>query len=657
MGDVDILKTISESRFNLRRRPSGNAAFLTIAALGIVYGDIGTSPLYAVNQIFFGYGGLAPTREHVLGAIGLVIWILTIIMSLKYITFVLRADNDGEGGVFALLQFIQDIPWIGIGAVSALLIFAAGLLFGQGVITPAISVLAAVEGIVVAKPALQPYVIPVAIAILVLLFSFQYKGTSKIGSIFGPVVVVWFLAIGALGFSHIIAHADILSALNPLHGIRLLQEVGPYSTLLIIAGAMLVVTGGEALYADLGQFGRLPIRIGWFSLAYPALILNYLGQGAFLLGGGQVANGNIFYSMVPASKLMPMIIISTAAAIIASQAFISGAFSLARQAMSLDLLPRLKVVYTHAKHEGQVYLPLVNWMLCAAAIGVILFFKTSTGLAGAYGLAVSGLMLATSIAMIGVARVRWQWNIGASIALFGGFALMEILFLTANSLRFFDGGFVPFGIGIVLFIVMTAWRWGRRMTGDTYRQYPRMSVTELLRIKSSPKTNMFEKSAVMMSANPVTSLDDRVPPIVQFFWERYHTLPRDLIFLTVTIAKQPYIYKNRYRVTVFQNHETGAAGSMSSVTLQFGFMEVPDVESILSHLAHHREIQLSADPDQWLIHIMRGRLIPMPGMGIARKISFSIFRTIRNLAGPSYYFYGLGKDLPLSLEMVPIKVH
>ncbi|MEK7082425.1 MAG: KUP/HAK/KT family potassium transporter [Patescibacteria group bacterium] len=653
---MDILKTISESRFILRRRPAGSAVFLTIAALGVVYGDIGTSPLYAVNQIFFGYGGLTPTREHVLGAIGLIFWILTIIMSLKYITFVLRADNDGEGGVFALLQFIQDIPWIGIGAVSALLIFAAGLLFGQGIITPAISVLAAVEGLGVARPALQPYIIPLAIAILALLFGFQYKGASKMGSVFGPVVIVWFLAIGALGLSHIAAQPGILSALNPLHGIRLLQEVGPYSVLLIIAGAMLVVTGGEALYADLGHFGRLPIRIGWFSLVYPALILNYLGQGAFLLGGSPVAHGNIFYSMVPPSHLIPMIILATLAAVIASQAFISGAFSLARQAMSLDLLPRLKVIYTHAKHEGQVYLPLVNWILCASTIGVILFFKTSTALAGAYGLAVSGLMLATSIAMIGVAVVHWRWSMTAGIGLFGGFALMEGLFLVANSLRFFQGGFMPVTIGVVLFIVMTAWRWGRRLTSDTYRRYPRMSVSELTRIKSAHKTDTFEKSAIMMSANPVTSLDDPVPPIIQFFWERYHALPRDLIFLTVTIAKQPYIHKNRYRVTVFQNRESGSIGSMASVTVRFGFMEIPDVESILSHLAHQREIHLSADPNQWLIHIMRGRLIPMPGMSIARKISFSIFRTLRNLAGPSYYFYGLGRDLPLSLEMVPIKI-
>ena len=653
---MDILKTISESRFILRRRPTGSLVFLTIAALGVVYGDIGTSPLYAVNEIFFGHGGMSATPQSILGAISLVIWALTLVVSLKYIIFVLRADNDGEGGVFALLEFIRTISWPGIALVTGALIFSAGLLFGDGVITPAISVLAATEGLTLVSPLSHTYVIAITIAILTVLFALQHKGTAKVGAVFGPIVIVWFLAIGIMGLRQLSAHPDILAAFNPFYALYFLRHVTLRVALLILGAVMLVVTGGEALYADLGHFGRTPIRLGWFTLAYPALLLNYLGQGAYLLSSQRVINGNIFYSMVPRPQLFPMVILATMATVIASQALISGAFSLARQAMSLDLLPRLKVVYTHARHEGQVYIPFVNWALYVGCIAVVILFRTSTSLAAAYGLAVSGLMLVTSIAMIGVARVYWHWSSKTSIALFGGFAVIDGLFLFANSLKFLEGGFVPFGVGVILFIIMTTWRWGRHLTRDAYNNYPRMSVSELVRIKSTPKTKIFEKSAIMMSANSVTSLDDRVPPIMQFFWERYETLPQDLIFLTVTITKEPYVHRNRYQVTVFQKPEHGRGGSVASVTVRFGFMEIPDVESILSHLADHREINLAANPDEWLVHVTIGRLIPMPGMKLRRKISFHIFRILRNLTGHSYYFYGLGKELPLSLEMVPVKI-
>ncbi len=653
---MHILKTISESRFMLRRRPRGGLPLLTIGALGVVYGDIGTSPLYAVNEIFFGHGKLAASTESILGAIGLIVWVLTIVISLKYIIFVLRADNDGEGGVFALLQFIQNIPWIGIAAMSAFLIFAAGLLFGEAVITPAISVLAATEGLGIVTPLFQTYVIPLTIGILTLLFALQHKGTAKVGMIFGPIVVVWFFAIGILGIHAISAHPEILAAFNPLYALRFLQHITFHTALLVLGAVMLAVTGGEALYADMGHFGKRPIRIGWFALVYPALILNYLGQGAYLLSGQAATNGNIFYSMVPRSQLFPMVILATCATVVASQALISGVFSLARQAMSLDLIPRLRVVYTHAKHEGQVYIPFVNWVLYIACVVIVLFFKTPTALAGAYGLAVSGLMVATSLAMIGVARAYWRWSIAASVALFGAFALLDAIFLFANSLKFLEGGFVPFGIGVLFFIIMTTWRWGRRLTHDGYNQYHRMNVAGLIKIKSSPLTPVLEKSAIMMSMDPVTSPDDKVPPIAQFFWERYAALPKDIIFLTVTTTKEPYIYQDRYDIAVFQNKDSGTGGSVAAVTLRFGFMEIPDVESVLAELAAHREIHLPANPDDWLVEVVMGRLIPSPDMGFWRKISFHIFRTLRNLTGPSYYFYGLGKEMPLSLEMIPVKI-
>ena len=431
--------------------PQGGVAALSIAAAGIVYGAIGTSPLYALDQLFLSHGGVPLTRANVLGGISLVIWTITVIVAIKYAIFVLRAQNDGEGGVFALYGLLHGYKRRGVVFFLWSLMLGAGLLFGDGIITPAISVLAAVEGLGVAAPALGRAVIPVTILLLTALFAVQVKGTSGIGRVFGPILIVWFIVLAVLGVHQIAHHLEILQAFNPVLGLRFLVHVGTYQALLVLGALVLVVAGGEAMYADLGHFGALPIRISWFTLVYPALLLNYLGQGAYLLSGAPIVGGKIFYSLVSPGLLYPMILLATAATIIASQALISGAFSLASQATGLGLLPRLQELHTHHAHAGQIYIPFVNWALYAGCVALVITFGSSSALGAAYGLAVSGVMVITSLAMFPVSMLCWGWRSVATGLLWGTLTTISGSLLLANSLKFLEGGYIPLSIGIAVF--------------------------------------------------------------------------------------------------------------------------------------------------------------------------------------------------------------
>ncbi len=350
--------------------PRGDLAALAIGAIGVVYGDIGTSPLYAIDQIFFGSAAVAPTPENVLGAISAAIWTIFVIVAVKYALLVLRAENDGEGGVFALYGLLHKYKNRGARVLLWSLMLGAGLLLGDGMITPAISVLSAVEGLDVATPAFAPYVPPITIALLTGLFSIQHRGASGIGVIFGPIMIVWFITIAVLGGAEIAREPAILAAFDPAHGVRFLARSGPREALLILGALMLVITGGEAMYADLGHFGARPIRVGWFAVVFPALLLNYLGQGAHLLGGAPIAAGKLFYSLAPAPLVAPLVILATLATVVASQALISGAFSLTSQAIGLGLFPRFDVKHTHFDHAGQIYVPVVNWGLYLGCVAL-----------------------------------------------------------------------------------------------------------------------------------------------------------------------------------------------------------------------------------------------------------------------------------------------
>jgi KUP system potassium uptake protein len=627
---------------------------LTVAAAGIVFGAIGTSPLYAIDQLFFGHGGMALTDANVLGGISLVVWTLTVIVAVEYAILMLRAHNDGEGGVFALYGLLHESRKRGMAFFLWSLVLGAGLLFGDGIITPAISVLSAVEGVGVAAPALGQAVIPVTVLLLTALFWAQRQGTAGIGRIFGPVMVVWFVVIAALGVAQVARHPHILAAFHPRYAADFLGHVGLREALLILGALMLVVAGGEALYADLGHCGPRPIRTCWFVLVFPALLLNYLGQGAYLLGGAPVAGGKLFFNLAPDGLLFPLILLATAATIVASQALIVGVFSLASQSIRLGLLPRLAILHTHHAHAGQIYIPFINWALYLGCIVLVVAFGSSSALAAAYGLAVAGVLLITSLTMVPVARLYWGWGRGAALLVWGGLSGINAAFLLATSLKFLEGGFVPFSLGGALFVVMATWRWGRKATFAGYSSKPTMTVAQLIDLHRDSRV-FLERTAVLMVPKPIRRPADNTPALLQLLWDRYGVLPRDLIFVHVTHRKIPYIHDDRYLVTALD--EDRERGSIISVELSFGFMEEPNVERALEGLARHRQIDLPTDRRKWIVHVSHENLLPSRAMGPFQRMRFRLFLLLRRLSAPAYYYYGLGDEVQLSTEILPVRVH
>ena len=578
----------------------GSFATLTVGALGIVYGDIGTSPLYAMDALFFGRAGALQTPAEVLGCVSLVIWTITVIVAIKYAILVLRAQNDGEGGVFALYGLLHERrKETGVLLLWSLML-GAGLLFGDGIITPAISVLSAVEGLQVATPALGNTVVPITIAVLTALFVIQFKGTSRIGIVFGPILIIWFVAIAGLGAWQVERHPEVLAAFNPIYGLKFLYHAGLFEALLILSALMLVVTGGEAMYADVGHFGAPPIRTGWFAVVYPALLINYLGQGAYLLSGTSVANGKLFYSLVPQSLLYPIVLLATAATVIASQALISATFSLTSQAIRLGLFPRLTLLHTHQHHAGQIYVPFINRSLFVGCIALVLTFGSSLALAAAYGLAVSGVMLITSVSMFSISRLYWNWSITRTGLIWGLLTAVNAAFFISSCLKFVEGGFVPLSVGVALFVVMMTWRWGRRATFAAYSAKPTMTIAELVALHRRCQVFM-ERNAIIMAAKPVRLPSDRSPALMQMLWERHGILPRNLVLVEVTHPMVPYIRGDRYRVTVFDRDRR--RGSVIGVEVSFGFMEEPNVERLLEEMARHKEIDLPSDPRHWIVHV------------------------------------------------------
>ena len=438
-------------------------AKLTLAALGVVYGDIGTSPLYAMRQCFFGATHLPVTQLSVLGVLSLIFWSLILVISVKYLVVVMRADNHGEGGILALLAMLDQ--WRRESRLGTMLVltglFGAALLFGDGMLTPAISVLSAVEGLEVATPSLSQFVIPITLVTLVLLFTFQKRGTAHIGTVFGPIVILWFVVIGSLGLVNIMQSPHVLAAVNPAAAITFFAH-DPKLAFLVLGGVFLVVTGGEALYADMGHFGRAPIRLAWFGLVLPGLLLNYFGQGAYILNHPGEAQ-HPFYNLVPHWGVYPMVVLSTAVTVIASQAVISGTFSLMRQATQLGQSPPLSVVQTSADEIGQVYVPAVNWMLMLATSALVIGFGSSNNLASAYGVAVSTTMVITTILVFFAMRDRWRWPSTITVLIAGFFMTFDLAFLGANAFKIADGGWVPLTVAGIIMLLMTTWRRGRQL--------------------------------------------------------------------------------------------------------------------------------------------------------------------------------------------------
>ncbi|HEX7041730.1 MAG TPA: KUP/HAK/KT family potassium transporter [Patescibacteria group bacterium] len=630
-----------------------NILILSLAALGVVYGDIGTSPLYAINEIFFGHGHVALKQLDILGAISLVVWTLTLLIAVKYILLVLRANHEGRGGVFALYNLLQQLSFKGKAIFTAMLIVAAGLLFGDGIITPAISVISSTEGLAAANLAFKPLIVPLSIIILTALFIIQKKGTAKIGTFFAPAIIVWFVSIATIGILQILKNPGILFALNPYYGLVFLLSHSFLSVLLTLGSVMLVITGGEAMYADISHFGVLPIRITWFTVVYPSLILNYLGQGAYLLSGEQIHNGNIFYSTIPHFFLYPMIFIATVATIIASQALISGAFSLASQAISLKLFPFLRVIHTYANQEGQIYVPFINWALFIGCVVLVLVFKSSTNLASAYGLAVSGVMLITSWSMIQITSLQWKWNRIFVYGIFVPFILIDTLFLIANSLKFVEGGYIPIGIGLLLYFIMTTWKWGKTQTIDAIIDYPAMTVQQLVDLaKSSPA--FFPKTAIILCHTPIVTYTQEIPTLNQLLKERYDLLPSSIIFLSIKQLPIPYCDRQRFEITNLYKGEK--VGNITTLVLNFGFRENPNAKIALQKLAREKQIDIFPDPDDWYIHIIEVRPTGEKIRNLWGKIKFQVFKFIRKNTDSAETYFGLGSLKNISAEIFHVSL-
>jgi KUP system potassium uptake protein len=547
-------------------------AFMTVGALGVVYGDIGTSPLYAFQQCFAGSSSLPVSRDNVLGILSLMFWSLILIVSIKYLGVVMRASNKGEGGILALLSLAFPERSSKLGRSRVLLIslgvFGAALLYGDGVITPAISVLSAMEGINVATPALDHLILPLTVFTLVGLFAAQCKGTGRVGSVFGPVMMIWFGSLAVLGVGGILKSPEVIAALNPWYGVRFLLISG-WTGFVVLGAVFLAVTGAEALYADMGHFGIRPIRIAWFTLVLPGLFLNYLGQGGLVLRNPKSIE-NPFYLLAPHWALFPMVILSTAATVIASQALISGAFSLTIQAVQLGYLPRIAVKHTSSRERGQIYLPHVNWLLLVACVGLVLGFRTSSNLASAYGIAVTLTMITTSALFYFAARRLWQWSALRAGLVSGVFLGVEGVFLAANMLKVVNGGWFPLAMGSVIFILMITWKRGRELVWDKIR--PASMPLELFLVDVSfQKLPRVSGTAVFMSRNP-----EGTPITLLHNLKHNKVLHQRCLLLTIVTEEVPVVTAAR-RCQV----EPLAPG-FQRIIAHYGFMEEPNVPELLA---------------------------------------------------------------------------
>jgi KUP system potassium uptake protein len=600
---------------------------LALSALGIVYGDIGTSPLYAFRQSLT---GLEPSADNVLGILSLIFWALVVVVSLKYLVLVMRADNRGEGGILALLALLN--PWRGartrVKAVQiALGVFGACLLYGDGMITPAISVLSAVEGLQTTAHGITPFVVPITAVVLALLFAFQSRGTARVAALFGPVTLVWFVVIAVLGLAQILQHPGVLRALDPAHAVRFFGAAGP--TAFVVLGAIfLVVTGAEALYADMGHFGPAPIRLAWFGCAFPCLLLNYFGQGALVLADPAAAL-NPFFHLAPDWARYPLIVLATVATVIASQAVISGAFSLTRQAVQLGQFPRVAIVQTSSEETGQVYVPAVNVALALASIGIVFGFRTSANLAGAYGVAVSSTMVITTVLTFWVMRDRWRWSLAIAAPLVGGLLLLDLAFLASNSLKIAAGGWFPLLVGALVFIVMTTWAHGRELLGARLGRNTLPIDEFLAELKAHPLLRVPGTAVFLTATLPKT------PPMLTHHIRHNHVLHEQVLLLTVATEGVPHVGAGE-RLTV---EDLGQG--FHRVLVRYGFMQVPHIPLAL-RLAEERGLDI--DREHTTYYVGRESVIPttdVAGMQLWRE---KLFAMLSHNALSATAFYRLPSD-------------
>jgi KUP system potassium uptake protein len=617
-------------------------AVLSLAALGIVYGDIGTSPLYAIRECFHGDYRVPLSPGNVLGVLSLIFWALTIVISIKYLIFILRADNRGEGGILALMSLIhpEHGPGRPAGArwrwtLVALGLFGAALLYGDGMITPAISVLSAVEGLKVATPVFEPYVIPITIVILITLFALQRRGTAGVGVIFGPVTLVWFLSLAALGIWQLVQNPTVLVAINPWHAVKFFLT-NHREGFLVLGAVVLVVTGGEALYADMGHFGTRPIRLTWFALVLPSLLINYFGQGALLLSHPG-ATDNPFYRLAPQWALYPLVVLATAATVIASQAIISGAFSLTRQAIQLGFSPRMEIRHTSAREIGQIYIPEINWILMAATIGLVLGFRSSSHLAAAYGVAVTTTMVITTIIFYVVTRELWGWKRWLSLSLCIAFLVVDLAFFGSSLIKIEHGGWFPLIIGAGIFTSMSTWKRGREILASRLHE-DTQPIEAFLDMVEKEAPLRVPGTAVFMSSNSGIA-----PHALLNNLQHNHILHEQLILLTIRTKDVPRVpSKDRLEV-----EDLGS--NIYRMTGHYGFMETVNVPRLLT-TAKGRGFDYALEETTFFLG--RETLTPTkrPGMAIWREWLFTIMSRNAQTAA-SFFKIPVSRVLEIGVEI------
>lgn len=599
---------------------------LSLGALGVVYGDIGTSPLYALKECFTAHHGhrLAVNHDNVIGVLSLITWSLVLVISIKYLLFVLRADNRGEGGILALMSLVRPSEagrrGVRRSVLLALGLFGSALLYGDGMITPAITMLSAFEGVGVVTPVFSSWIVPLTVVALVALFAVQKYGTARVGALFGPLMLVWFAVLAALGVFQIVRVPHVLTALNPIKafGFLLTHQVAGY---LVLGAVFLVVTGGEALYADMGHFGAKPIRFAWFVAVFPALLLNYYGQGALLLINPAAAS-DPFFLMAPRWALWPLVILSTLAAAVASQAVISGSYSLTRQAVQLGYLPRIRVRHTSAREIGQIYIPSVNWLLMLSAIGLVIGFRQSTALAGAYGVAVTATMGITTALFAVIARERWKWSLPMVLAFAIPFLVIDLAFFGANIIKITDGGWFPLLVGAIIFTMMTTWFSGRRILTARLEE-GRLAVEDFLRELAADRVHRVRGTAVFL-----TRQQQGIPTPLLHNIKHNKVVHERVVLLSVVIEESSHLApEERYEWTDLGH-------GVFRLAVHFGFMEDPNLPEVLTKIPG----PVSFDTIATSYFLGRETLIPSeePGMAIWREHLFAWMT--RNASSASTFF-------------------
>jgi KUP system potassium uptake protein len=614
------IKLHSETHAN-----KGNLAALTLAATGVVFGDIGTSPLYALKECFSPEHGIPFSQESVFGVLSMVFWAFLVVVSLKYVLFVMRANNHGEGGILALMALaLRTVPQNSKRSLIIIMlgVFGACMFYGDAVITPAISVLSAVEGLEIVSPSLTRYVIPITLVILIFLFLIQRTGTHIVGSLFGPIMLIWFFVLGLMGIYHIIDNPHVLMAVRPMYAVMFLYEHS-VQAFIVLGAVFLVLTGAEALYADMGHFGPKPIRLAWFFVAMPALLLNYFGQGAMLLANPSAIE-NPFFLMVPDAFTLPLVILATLATVIASQAVISGAYSMTSQAILLGFVPKMKISYTSDKEIGQIYMPTINWFLLAVVVAVVLAFKNSGNLAAAYGIAVTTTMIITTILAAIVMSFVWKWNPIVIFLVIASFLVVDLAFLTANLLKIAEGGWFPLLLGALCFLLLMTWFQGRRLLREKAIQSGIPLESFVQSLQAHPPHRV-EGTAVFLTAHV-----DYVPVAMLHNLKHNRILHERVIFLKISVWDVPYVEDNE-RLT-FKDMGSG----MYLVRAIYGFKETPDVIKILELIG--KEYGVECDLMDTSFFLARDTVIPsaIPGMALWREKLFAWM--FQNSAKPADFF-------------------